>query len=255
MIFISNLSFAQKKPPNIEFIKGKTYSLPKLKEKFKSHIVEIYNYEIKAYEKYHAFLFNELMNDAYDGNSWLKNSSVKVNTLDRYIPLIEMYKFKERKAYLAYARADQKAFSTISGLRDKFVQLSPFYLIWKESYKKAAKRRDHWPYKISSIDLERFPPVFLIPVAQKDKGIMWGYENFMKQCIACHRLKGFGGENSGELIVGSPLKKYTDLYLKQFILNPRSKNKKSRMPAFPEKIDIKFKRITDIVKYLRYLEK
>jgi mono/diheme cytochrome c family protein len=248
--FLSLHLFAQV----ISFSNGKTFSLPQLKEKFKIHTVVVYNYDTRSFEKYHAFTFNEILDETYGEDKWQNNFSIKVGTKDKYTPIIEIYKFRQRKAYLAFARADQKQFTTITGYKDKFVKLAPYYLIWKEDYKKnAAKRRNHWPWRIRSFHLEKNAPAQLIPGKEQEEDVTWGYKNYIKQCIACHKINGIGGRKAQELISNKLINKLKDSYLRKFISNPRSINKDSKMPMFPKKIDIRAKRINDIIKYLRYM--
>lgn len=237
-------------------INGQELRLSELKKKFKIYTVSVYNYEVRTHEKYHAFLFNELMLYVSGSSDWLNNYSIQAKTKDKYSPIIEMYKFKQRKAYLAFERADQKSFTTILDYKENFIDLSPFYLIWEEDYKKsAAKRRSHWPYKVLSFETSKHPPIDLIPDEDASKDVIWGYKNFVKQCIACHQINGIGSAKAGELVKNKILDRYSDKNLKRYISNPRSINKKAKMPQFPVKIDIRAERITNIVKYLRYMQK
>lgn len=229
--------------------------LKSLKKKYKSHRISVYNFYINRSESYYAFDFKEILRDIY-GKEMNKYFGVEVSTLDKYSPIIEIYKFQERKPYLAYKRADIEPFTTIKYYKDRVIELGPFYLIWEENYKKdAARRRDHWPYKITGFSLVNEPPKRLRPKASVSEDIQWGYKNFIKQCISCHQLDGFGGKKGGELLTSSVLKRRSDSYLMKFIDNPRKMDPNSKMDPFPVKIDIRKKRITDIVKYLRYLEK
>lgn len=236
--------------------KAKDLSLKEIKKFFKSEVIEIYNYNARNIEKYHAFPMNEIFDYRYGKNKWKEASWVKVSTKDEYTPLIEMYKFKERKAYLAYARADQKPFTSILSNRSKIEHLSPFYLIWIENYKKgAAVRRDHWPYQITGFSFQETPPKKLIPKAGSSQAVVWGYKNFIKQCIACHSIDGAGGVKGGELVTSGITASKSDLYLKKFISNPGKVKPGTKMTPFPRKIDLRKKRITDIVTYLRFMEK
>lgn len=251
LVLLSSLTFAQTFKIN-----GKELKLSELKQKFKVHTISIYNYDIKSHEKYHALQFNELMLYATGNSNWLDNFSIEVTTKDKYRPIIEMYKFKERKAYLAFERADQKNFTSISDYKENFVDLSPFYLIWDEDYKlNAAKRRNHWPYQVTGFTTLKHPPISLIPDQNVSKDILWGYKNFLKQCIACHQINEIGSDKAGELIKSTVLDRYSDKNLARYISNPRSINKNAKMPTFPEKIDIRKERIQNIVKYLRYMKK
>lgn len=250
ILFLSLNTFSQ----SLSFGDGKNINLDELKKTYKSEKVSVYNFHVNRSESYLAFDLKKILRDMY-GQKMGNFFGIKVDTEDKYSPIIEMYKFEERKPFLAYARADQSTFTTIKVYKDKVINLGPFYLIWEEDYKKdAAKRRDHWPYKVTGFSLVNEPPQHLRPGVDADENIVWGYKNFLKQCIACHRIDGFGGTKSIELISNGLIKKKTDDYLFKFISNPRKVNPKSKMEPFPTKIDIRKKRITNIIQYLRYLQ-
>lgn len=251
LIFILSLSL---KAQSLNFNNGKTLKFDDLKKNYKSHRISVYNYHIKRSEIYNGFDFKEILRDVY-GDESRNYFGIKVTTRDKYSPIIEMYKFQERRPYLAFKRADQEPFTTIKYYADKVVDLGPYYLIWEEDYKKdAARRRDHWPYKITGFTLVNEPPRSLRPGKNAAKDLHWGYKNFLKQCISCHQLNGFGGSKGGELLSSGIIKKRTDDYLMKFIDNPRKVDPKSTMDPFPTKIDIRKKRIKDIVQYLRFLQ-
>jgi mono/diheme cytochrome c family protein len=238
----------------IHFDNGKTFKLEELKKNYKTQRVSTYNYYINRSEAYYAFDMKKILQDVY-GNKPKEFFGIQVSTTDKYTPIIEMYKFQERNPYLAYARADQKPFTTIKAYKDRVIQLAPFYLIWEEDYKKdAAKRKNHWPYKVTGFSLVNEPPLALRPSKKDSKDIIWGYKNYIKQCIACHQLNGFGGKKGGELLSSGIIKKRSDKYLAKFIDYPRKVNPKATMDPFPLKIDIRKKRIKNIVQYLRYLQ-
>ena len=229
-------------------------SLSKLKELFKVRTIEVYNYSTRGFEKYHAFSMNELLDAKFTKDEWRKSPYIKVYTNTKYAPLIEVYKFQKREAYLAFERADNKSFTTMSGYKDVISDLGPFYLIWKENYKKgAALRRDHWAFGITGFKLESEPPKKFIPQKGIDENIHWGYKNFIKQCIACHTIGDYGSKKDGELISNGLIDKKTDKWLEAFISDPKSVVPKSRMDPFPIKIDGRATRIKNIIKYLRFL--
>ena len=239
----------------LRFKDAKKYSLGDLKDKFKASEISVWNYDLRAHEKYMAFDFNQILDDAY-GEKWDENFAIKVHTKDKYTPIIEMYKFQKRFPYLAFKRSDGHKFTTVWDYKDKIIDLSPFFLIWKEDYKKsAAKRRNHWPFGVKSFELIKHPPVTIIPAKDAHKDVVWGYKNYLKQCIACHAIDGVGGTRGGEMFKKINIDKRQDLFLYQYISNAKKLNKKAQMPPFPLKIDIRKKRIKNIVSYLRYIRK
>jgi len=246
----SSLLFAQ----SISFSNDKSLSLKDLKENYQVHKIEVWNYQTRSFEKYKAFSFKKILNNIY-GDQWKNSEFIKVKTKDQYYPFIEIYKFKERKPYIAFKRIDSHSFSSIFGYKDEIVDLSPFFLIWEEDYKgKAARRRDHWPYKITGFELEKYPPVSIIPEPGVDEDIMWGYKNYLKQCLNCHQINSIGGLKGGDIFTNKVFKQ-TDKEIARYILNPKSVNPKSNMSPFALKIDMRGERVKNIIKYMRYISK
>tara|TARA_R110002072_G_scaffold64203_3_gene159407 strand:+ start:16152 stop:17045 length:894 start_codon:yes stop_codon:yes gene_type:complete len=219
--------------------------------------VTVMNPATLSIENYKAINLRTIFNVLYPNKSWQKGFGIKVLTKDKYEPLVEMYKFKEREPFLAYERVDGKPFKSYAKDKKKLVNLGPYYLVWIEDYKNknAARRRHHWPYQVVSFSLEKNPPVKLIPNKDKNSSEYWGYKNYIKQCFMCHQAYGIGGESNGEIISNGLTKKYSDKKLALYIGNPTSVIKDSKMAEFPLRIDLRIKRIKDIVAYLRYLEK
>ena len=240
----------------ISFDNKISYKLSDLKSQFQIHTVEVYNYEIRTFEKYNAFSFKEILNKTYGKDNWQESFAIKALTKDSYSPIIETYKFKKRKPYLAFEKSDKSSFTTIQDYKDEVINLTPFYLIWKEDYKKdAAKRRNHWVYRLTNFYLLKSEPNALIPKESAPQGVKWGYKNYIKQCIGCHSILTIGGDSGGEMFKDIKISNRSDTYLHKFISNPRRLNKKSIMPPFPRKIDIRKERIINIVKYLRHMDK
>lgn len=247
-LFISNL-IAQE----IKFSNGSVIKMEELKKKFKIHEVDVFNYHIRQVETYQAFDFKEILNNVY-GIKWRENTYVNFKTLDSYEPYVETYKFKERKPYLAFAKKFSKGFNTIHD-GQKILELAPFYLIWLEDYKgKAAKRKNHWPYRISEVGLTKYTPLKIMPGLDAEKDIFWGYKNYVKQCIACHAIDGFGGKK-GESVISESILSKDNKTLYRYISNPQNMDQKSQMPPFPMKIGKRKIRIKNIVKYMRYISK
>lgn len=240
----------------LSFGDNKKTNLSDLKAKYVEREVEVYNFSLRAIEKYIGFSMNPILDKQFTRKAWKNSEFVKVLTTTGYSPMIEVYKFLNRKAYLTYKRADNKPFTMMSGYKDVISNMGPFYLVWEEDYKKdAAKRRDHWPFKITGFRLVDKVPQRLVPNKKTLENEYWGYQNFVKQCIACHSIDGFGSSKNGELISSGVVDKLSDKFFKAFISDPKSVRPKSRMDPFPLKIDIREQRISNIVSYLRFLSK
>lgn len=117
VLVLLTLSFSHK-AQGLTFDNGKTLTLEKLKKSYQVHRVSTYNYISKRSESFYAFDMKKILQDIYE-NQTRHFFGVKVSTKDKYAPIIEMYKFQERKPFLAFARADQKAFTTIHIYKDK----------------------------------------------------------------------------------------------------------------------------------------
>ena len=237
----------------INFPNAKTYTLNELKEKFKTKEVGVFNYITNSVETFIAFDFKEVLNTLY-GEQWKKNKYIRFKTLDKYEPIIEIYKFTNREPYLAFQKKYSQGFN-MAFSKSKIVDLAPYFLIWVEDYKSGAARRfHHWPHKVTGVEFIKFTPLKIMPVFDAKKDVFWGYKNYVKQCIACHAINGFGGDKAGELLKDDILAK-DDKELMRYISNPKYFNKKAKMPAFPIKIDMRTTRIKNIVKYIRYISK
>lgn len=181
-----------------------------------------------------------------------KNKYIRFKTLDKYEPIIEIYKFTNREPYLAFQKKYSQGFN-MAFSKSKIVDLAPYFLIWVEDYKSGAARRfHHWPHKVTGVEFIKFTPLKIMPVFDAKKDVFWGYKNYVKQCIACHAINGFGGDKAGELLKDDILAK-DDKELIRYVSNPKYFNKKAKMPAFPIKIDMRTTRIKNIVKYIRYI--
>ena len=227
--------------------------LQDLKEKFEVHKVTVFNpYTLKP-EVYNAFSMRDILQKVYQ-DSWKDQFALTVTTKDKYSPIIETYKFEERQAYLAFSRADNKKFVSLTMYKEKIVDLSPFYLIWKEDKTKVpSRRKTHWPYKVTGFDLTNDKVEYLIP-SKENKQLTWGYQNVRKNCLSCHTVHGYGSNKVSEIISTGMTKRMNDKTLAKFIHKPRSINPKSKMPRFSPKIDNRTDRIKNIILYLRYLE-
>ncbi|WP_127716263.1 hypothetical protein [Halobacteriovorax sp. HLS] len=234
-----------------------TLDLVNLKKVFKIHKVSVFNPYIKKSETFNAFYMPDILNHIYTGKeSWQKSFAFEVDTLTGYRPIVETYKFSKRNSYLAFEKDGGLPFVSIDSYRESAVDLSPFYLIWIEDRKKVpSRRRIHWVSQIKSFNLINSYPVEIIPGSGSAENITWGYKNVRKHCLACHTVYGVGSQKDGELITSEILSSYTDELLYKLIDRPRSVKESMDMPIFSPKIDLRSKRIRDIISYLRYLER
>lgn len=248
---------AHAEEPHIEFhtpIGVKKLTLYQLQKQFIEREVSTYNLDLKRVETFYGFSMDNIIHSFWSDVKEA-NNFVEIKCHDGYVAYIEAKKFRSDKSYIAYKAKGKSKFVTIDGYQKKIIELGNFYLVWKESYKKGAatRRRHHWPWAIKSIKIIDELPNKIKPLKSASVDINWGYLNFVKQCITCHQLNGFGGELGPDLMVIDSWKKKDDKWLLKYISDPKSINKDSKMPRFPKYIDIRDVRMRNIVLYLRHL--
>lgn len=228
----------------------KTYPIKELLKKFKKTKVSVYNYTIQEIEVYWALDLGKILDKVYGRNKWRNSYAIGTITTDKYAPLIKNHVHQSMRPYLAFDRADGKDFVIKKSFSKGYIDLSPFYIIWKIPKKMGnlKKVRDHWPWKITSIYLYEREPKELIPSTPK---LNDGKETFTNHCIACHAINGVGGKKGEDLKDIFKSKKMDDKYLQQYILNPRLIKPNSRMPHFPIYLDDKENRIKRLIKYIK----
>jgi cytochrome c2 len=240
---------------SIAFDQGKTFTLDQLKSQFRTHKVDVFNFYIRSFESYNAFYLNDLLDSAYGKGKWYKSLLFQVSGKDNYRQIVELNRLITEKAFLAYEKSDNTPFTTIGSYKDKIVDLAPFYLIWKENYKKGVlKIRNHWVWKVAGIKLIKGLPGNILPAKDGPAEIRLGFENYMNQCMACHSIDALGGEKGPEIFHSGLLKNYSDQKLRRLIKNPRKINPKAKMPKFSLKVKHRNKRINAVIKYLRYIQ-
>lgn len=183
----------------------KELNIESLKSKFKTKELSVFNIHSKRVESYNGFDFPEILQEFY-GPNWRTSFAYVIVANDKYESFIQTYKFKERVSLLAFERSDQKSFTSILNYGDKVVELAPAHLVWKENYKKnakqkASKRKHHWPYGVIGVRQIKSLPKKLHSGVENpnDKYFQVGLNNFIDQCIHCHKLHGVGGLKAGEL--------------------------------------------------------
>ncbi len=233
----------------------KMYSLRQLKNLFKSESFKTISAYTHREDRYNVFGFRKILTYVYgDPKTWRENYAIKVTGKDGYESLINMEKFFNNDSYLAYEIPGKTTFTGVTAYKDKFIDLSPYYLVWGKSKKGiySASRYD-WVWKIKKIELVKSPPKELFPGDKVSTSITRGYVGFLKTCVTCHRINGAGGSKNIELIRSNSIGKLTDKYLRNYISNPRKLNPKSTMPFFPKNIKGRRQKIIDISNYLRHM--
>jgi mono/diheme cytochrome c family protein len=116
----------------------------------------------------------------------------------------------------------------------------PFYLIWQYP-ERSGVGREQWPYQLVRINLtesplHRWPQLALPENPPAGAPTRHGQEVFLTQCIACHRLAGGGGSDTGPDLGRpmNPTQYFTEAGLRALIRNPRSVRSwpEQHMPGF-----------------------
>ena len=69
--------YAQK----LVFKRGNSFDIDRLKKDHKIIPVEVWNYEVRSFEKYNAFNLKDILDAAFGENKWQNNFALKVYTL------------------------------------------------------------------------------------------------------------------------------------------------------------------------------
>ncbi|WXL24046.1 c-type cytochrome [Ectopseudomonas mendocina] len=134
----------------------------------------------------------------------------------------------------------------------------PFYLVWENP---AASQigPEQWPFQVASIKQlaavsERFPN--LLPDQAADSSVSAGFEQFQKNCLACHKLNGEGDAQFGPdlNLPYNPTEYFSGDFLRQYIRNPQSLRQWSqgKMPGFAENV-LSEQALSDLISYLKHM--
>ena len=101
------------------------------------------------------------------GKDWQEQArTVELRALDGYVSRIDVARFVEETAFLAFARADGAPF-TVDNLRQNQtdVPLGPWYLVWDNISNPAplAEGASNWPYQVHEVKLVSLSDGALLP--------------------------------------------------------------------------------------------
>ena len=180
------------------------------------------------------------------GKDWHEQGqTVELRALDGYVSRIDVARFLDDTAFLAFARADGAPF-TIDNLRQNQtdVPLGPWYLVWDNITNPAllAEGASDWPYQVHEVNLVSLSESALLPeglAAELHEGV----ELAKRYCLQCHKVNGFGGEKfPGNLAALARVHPEPDFV--RWVLNPSSVRSNTTMPPLSERIpDAERKRI------------
>ena len=178
--------------------------LAALKQLVSPDTVRVYEPYEQREVAYVALRFDRVL-DALYGKAWRGEEEILFTCRDGYQPSVPVARVLAHESWLAFARADQPAFTLhkFESGRYQDVPLGPFYLIWENIADKQMRAEGDyaWPYQLAGVDLIRVrdrypklvPPETASPIAQR------GFREFRIHCSRCHPLNGEGGAVGPEL--------------------------------------------------------
>ncbi len=172
------------------------------------------------------------------GEDWQEQArTVELRALDGYVSRIDVARFLNESAFLAFARTDGAPF-TVDNLRQNQtdVPLGPWYLVWDNISNPAllAEGASNWPYQVHEVNLVSLSDAALLPEGLADN-LREGAELAKRYCLQCHRLNGFGGEKfPGDLAALSRVHAEPDFI--RWVLNPSAVRNTTTMPPLSDRL-------------------
>ena len=172
------------------------------------------------------------------GTDWHEQArTVEMRALDGYVSRIDVARFLEDTAFLAFARADGGPF-TIDNLRQNQtdVPLGPWYLVWDNISNPAllAEGASNWPYQVHEVNLVSLSESALLPDGLA-ADLHEGAELAKTYCLQCHKVNGFGGEKfPGNLAALARVRAEPDFI--RWVLNPSAVRSNTTMPPLSDRL-------------------
>ena len=166
------------------------------------------------------------------GEDWHEQAAtIELRALDGYVSRIDVARFLDGTAFLAFARADGAPF-TIDNLRQNQtdVPLGPWYLVWNNISNPAllAEGASDWPYQVNEVNLVSLSESALLPEGLATE-LHEGAELAKRYCLHCHKVNGFGGEkHPGDLALIA--QSYPEPEFTRWVLDPSSVRSGTTMP-------------------------
>ena len=172
------------------------------------------------------------------GEDWHEQArTVELRALDGYVSRIDVARFMNDTAFLAFARADGAPF-TVDNLRQNQtdVPLGPWYLVWDNISNPAllAEGASDWPYQVHEVNLVSLSESALLPEGLA-ADLHEGAGLAKRYCLQCHKVNGFGGEKfPGNLAVLARVHPEPDFV--RLVLNPSSVRSNTTMPPLSDRL-------------------
>lgn len=172
------------------------------------------------------------------GEDWHEQArTVELRALDGYVSRIDVARFLDDTAFLAFARADGAPF-TVDNLRQNQtdVPLGPWYLVWDNISNPAllAEGASDWPYQVHEVNLVSLSESALLPQGLA-ADLHEGAGLAKRYCLQCHKVNGFGGEKfPGNLAALARVHPEPDFV--RLVLNPSSVRSNTTMPPLSDRL-------------------
>ena len=172
------------------------------------------------------------------GTDWHEQArTVELRALDGYVSRIDVARFLDDTAFLAFARADGAPFD-IDNLRQNQtdVPLGPWYLVWDNISNPAllAEGASDWPYQVHEVNLVSLSDAALLPDGLA-ADLREGAELARRYCLQCHKVNGFGGEKfPGNLAAIARVHAEPDFI--RWVLSPSAVRSSTTMPPLSDRL-------------------
>ena len=172
------------------------------------------------------------------GDDWHEQAAtVELRALDGYVSRIDVARFLNDTAFLAFARADGAPFTMdVPRQNQTDVPLGPWYLVWDNISNPAllAEGASDWPYQVHEVNLVSLSEIALLPEGLA-ADLHEGAELAKRYCLQCHKVNGFGGEKfPGNLAALARVHPEPDFV--RWVLNPSSVRSNTTMPPLSDRI-------------------
>ena len=172
------------------------------------------------------------------GSDWHEQArTVELRALDGYVSRIDVTRFLDDTAFLAFARADGAPFAIDNPRQNQTdVPLGPWYLVWDNISNPAllAEGASDWPYQVHEVNLVSLSENALLPEGLAAE-LREGAGLAKRYCLQCHKVNGFGGEKfPGNLAALARIRPEPDFV--RWVLDPSSVRTGTTMPPLSNRL-------------------
>jgi len=205
---------------------------------------------------YLAVQANQVLDHLFGPHWQSSDNDVVFSAADGYQYAGGSERFTRDKAYLAYARADGRAFALVNK-EGQQTELGPYYLIWDNIADPSLIMQGAygWPYAVLQVDVRPVSAYAPLLPESASTQVRDGFVLFKEYCLICHQVAGIGGEKLATDLrqVLCPLKASD---LRALIDNPGDALRMGGMPPLDEGLQGEERRQTIdlIMAYLQALQ-